>query len=72
MGDKMVTLFVSESKRFTLLEHGLKSNGIRYEVKLDDGRYGLDAPYLLVDGVPIDEMRAWKWIKDGDLSNLHK
>lgn len=68
----MVTLFVSESKRFTLLEHGLRSNGIEYEVKFDDGRYGLGAPYLLVDGVPLDELRAWKWINDIVLGDLYK
>lgn len=60
----MVTLFVDDLDQLTMLEHLLHSHGIEHDVKLNDGRYGLTAPYLLVYGVPLDEQRAYKWIRE--------
>lgn len=59
----MVSLFVSDLTQMTLLEQALINAGIEYSVELDNGRYGLKSPYLLVYGVPLDELRACKWIK---------
>ena len=68
----MVTLFVSDLQQTTFLEQGLILKNIKYDIQLSDGRYGLDTPYLLVDGVPLDEKRAWKWLEDQHLYNFHK
>ena len=59
----MVTLFVDDINQVTILEYLLDTHGINYEVKLNDGRFGLTAPYLLVYGAPLDEKRAIRWIK---------
>ena len=58
----MVTLFVDDLDQITFLEYLLTTYGIEHEVKLSDGRYGLDAPYMLVYGVPLDEKRAMRWV----------
>ena len=58
----MVKLFVDDLDQVTALEYLLYSNGVEYEVELSEGRYGLQAPYLLVYGAPLDEKRAMRWI----------
>ena len=58
----MVKLFVDDLDRITVLEYLLYTYHIEYEVELSDGKYGLQAPYLLVYGVPLDEKRAMRWI----------
>ena len=60
----MVSLLVDNLVQMTLLEQALINAGIKYDVELDDGRYGIKPPYLLVYGVPLDEVRALKWIGD--------
>ena len=61
----MVKLVVTNIDGFTLLEARLISSGIDYEYEIDDyGKYGLSTPYLLVDDVPLDTKRAFKWIKE--------
>lgn len=60
----MVSLLVDDLTQMTLLEQALIIAGIKYDINLDDGRYGLKAPYLLVYGAPLDEVRALKWIGD--------
>lgn len=60
----MVQLVVKNLAQITLLESKLMSSGIDYVFKIDDGKYGLSTPYLLVDNVPLDEQRAFKWIKE--------
>lgn len=59
---RMVTLFVSDLDQLTILEYLLYINGIKHKIKLNDGRFGLSSPYLLVYGVPLDEKRAIRWI----------
>lgn len=39
------------------------SNGISYATDANAADIGIGFPYLLVDGVPLDEERAIKWIK---------
>ena len=58
----MVTLFVSDLDQLTILEYLLFIHGITHDIKLNDGRFGLQSPYLLVYGVPLDEKRAIRWI----------
>lgn len=58
----MVSLLVDNLTQKTLLEQALINADIEYEVNLDDGRYGIKPPYLLVHGAPLDELRALKWI----------
>lgn len=59
----MVTLYVDNLDQVTILEYLLGTHGIDYEVKQNDGRFGLTAPYLLVYGAPLDEKRAIRWIR---------
>lgn len=59
----MITLVVDDLKQLTILEYLLLSHGMDYTIRLDDGRYGIQAPYLLVYGAPLDESRAIKWIR---------
>ena len=58
----MVTLFVSDLDQLTILEYLLTIHGIAHDIKLNDGRFGLQSPYLLVYGVPLDEKRAIRWV----------
>ena len=60
----MVTLFVDDTDQLTMLEYLLMQAKIEYEVKQSDGRYGIETPYLIVYGVPLDEKRAYYWIKE--------
>ena len=47
-----------------MLEWMLKQNNIPYQLEDKACDCGLDFPYLIVDGVPLDEDRAMKWIKE--------
>lgn len=58
----MVSLIVDNLAQITMLENALLSAKIEYELGIDDGKYGIQPPYLLVYGVPLDELRAFKWI----------
>ena len=58
----MVTLFVSDLDQLTILEYLLFIHGIDHEIKLNDGRFGMQSPYLMVYGVPLDEIRSIRWI----------
>lgn len=60
----MVTLFVSDLQQVCMLEYALANAHIDFTVELDDGRYGLTTPYIKVHGVPLDEKRAYNWIKE--------
>ena len=60
----MVTLFVSDLEQVTMLEYVLMRSNIEYTKKLDDGRYGILTPYIKVYEVPLDEQRAFNWIKE--------
>lgn len=58
----MVKLVVDNLDQITILEYLLFTNGVKHEIVLNDGRFGMSSPYLLVYGVPLDESRAIKWI----------
>lgn len=58
----MVTLYVKDYDQVTLLETALVGAKINYSLELDEGGYGVRAPYLVVDGVPLDKNRAFAWI----------
>jgi hypothetical protein len=58
----MVTLFVDDLDQLTILEYLLFTYGIDHNIELNDGRYGIQAPFLLVYGVPLDEKRSIRWI----------
>ena len=60
----MVTLFVDDLEQVTLLEYILMRSNIKYTKQLDDGRYGMLTPYMKVYEVPLDEERAFNWIKE--------
>lgn len=60
----MITLFVSDLEQITTLEYIMMCSGIEYNRELDDGRYGIPAPYIKVNGCPLDEQRALNWIKE--------
>lgn len=60
----MVTLFVNDFNQLTMLEYVLMNSNIQYTTEVDDGRYGIEPPYIKVYGVPLDEKRALCWIKE--------
>jgi hypothetical protein len=61
-GLAMVTLVVDDLEQLTMLEYLLITYGIDYTAILNEGRFGIQAPYLLVYGAPLDERRAMRWI----------
>lgn len=60
----MVYLFVDNIDDESELEKALTEKNIVFQVLFDIYVYGLNPPYILVDGVPLDEERAWKWLKE--------
>jgi hypothetical protein len=60
----MVRLLVDDLTQMTTLEQALINADITYEVSLDDGRYGIKPPYIIVNGAPLDELRALKWMNE--------
>lgn len=59
-----VTLRVGNIDQLTMLEYMLINANIDYTVELSDGKYGIEPPYLIIHGVPIDERRSFEWIKE--------
>ena len=59
----MVELVVNNFPQVSMLEWDLTMAGIEHTVKSDDGRYGFEPPYLIVDGVPLDYERSVKWLE---------
>jgi hypothetical protein len=60
----MVKLVVWDFDEESTLETALNQANIEYQLSLDLGHYGMNAPYLVVDGVPLDKKRAMIWIKE--------
>ena len=58
----------NDTWQVTILDWMLMSNGISYATDANAVDIGIGFPYLLVDGVPLDEERAIKWIK-GSVEN---
>lgn len=59
-----MVILVLDKIGVTLLEQLLVDNNIPFQRSLNVYSHGISAPYLIVDGVPIDETRAKKWIKE--------
>lgn len=59
----MIELYTSDFEE-TSLEQALQRADIEYQLCLDLGLYGFKAPYLVVDGVPLDTKRAFIWVKE--------
>lgn len=60
----MVKLRVDDFEQMTTLEWLLESNRISYELEINQVNNGIQTPYLVVDGVPLDFNRSIKWIKE--------
>jgi hypothetical protein len=59
-----VTLVVNDLEQLTMLEYMLVNANIEYTLELNDGKYSITPPYLIIHGVPIDEQRSLEWIKE--------
>ena len=59
----MVKLCVKNDLEISMLEWMLKKKDIQYRLIVDAPDCGLDYPYLVVDGVPLDEERAMTWVR---------
>ena len=59
----MVELVVWDFEEETALEKALQQANIDYQLCLNLGHYGFKAPYIVVDGVPLDSKRAMFWIR---------
>lgn len=61
----MVVLCVRDTNQMSLLEAALNRCEIKYQVSVDDkDSYNLGLPYLMVDGVPLDMIRAFEWMEE--------
>lgn len=65
----MIELYLDDDNTITMLEYCLIKLGERYKKNLYDPQsnlYGaaLSTPFLVVDGVPLDAVRAIQWITD--------
>lgn len=58
----MITLVVNDSEQITLMEWELIQKKIQYEV-CPCNTFGFNPPYLIVDGVPLDNIRSLLWIE---------
>lgn len=58
----MVVLVVNKPSQISMLEFDLAMADIDHTVEIDDGKYGIGLPHLIVDGVPLDYERSLKWI----------
>lgn len=59
----MVKLVVWNFNDVSDLERELSKTDIEYQLCLDLEYHGIKVPYLIVDGVPLDNERAMKWIR---------
>ena len=62
----MVELVVFDFEEETDIEKALNQANIEYQLCIDMGHYGIKAPYIVVDGVPLDKAHALIWIKEHD------
>ena len=63
----MVRLLVDDFEQITTLEIALLNANIEYTTELNDGKYGIASPYLIVNSIPLDMVRAMKWIGEIDV-----
>ena len=59
----MVELVVWDFEEESDLELMLQEANIEYQLCLNLG-YGIRPPYLVVDGVPLDNKRSRRWVKE--------
>lgn len=63
----MVTLILDDYLRLepiSELEQLLIDKNIQFQIGFDVSVYGWSKPYLIVDGVPLDNVRSIKWVKE--------
>lgn len=60
----MVKLVVDSFGQVSILECLLLAAGVEYELEILDESMGLITPFLVVDGVPLDLDRSYKWLKE--------
>ena len=60
----MVVLVVNNLTETSELEKALVAANIEFQLALDMGQYGIRPPHIVVNGVPLDEDRSFKWIKE--------
>ena len=60
----MVKLMVDDLFQVSMLEYDLLLSNISFQKEENNGSHGLNAPYLVVDGVPLDLERATKYIEE--------
>ena len=60
----MIKLIVDDYEQVTILEEMLMDFNVSYNIELNDKRYGLKSPFLIVGGVPLDFGRSVKWIEE--------
>lgn len=60
----MVQLVVSDFDKLVHLTDNLDIANIDYQLCADVFDYGIETPYLVVDGVPLDYKRSIKYIEE--------
>lgn len=61
MGDNVI-LVVRDPIEMSFLEYLLHKEQIPYDMELSYGKYGIEPPHLIVNGVPLDEERSFAWV----------
>ena len=59
----MITLVVNDTEQISMIEWFLIQKNIRYEL-CPCNTYGFNPPYLIVDGVPLDNIESLIWIEE--------
>lgn len=60
----MVKLVVKDYEFVSMLEAKLIAAKIDYDLELETKSIGIETPYLIVDGVPLNQSKAIAWIKE--------
>lgn len=60
----MIILVINEFDFNSNLIQALCNADVEFQYEFEVKSCGIKPPYLVVDGVPLDEERAYKWIKE--------
>ena len=60
----MVEIHVSNKYQVTLFEWFCVKKNIPHKVVVDKGLLGLDTPFLVVDGIPLNTERSITWMNE--------
>ena len=60
----MVELVVKDVSQVTQLERYLQNKKIKYVLVENKRPIGVNTPYIIVNGAPLDEIRAMKWMEE--------